>query len=107
MEFDATSLYPSAIRDEKSVYFRIEIRFALKLHMNDVYVKSFNDQTFSQDGDEFALLKIKYYNPPDIIFQDLPVEGKVKNIEVKGMRNGFFIDTLTFVDFQEIVKIGG
>ena len=54
MKFDATSLYPSATWDEKSVYPKIERGFAFKLHMNDVYVKSFNDQIFNQDGDESA-----------------------------------------------------
>ena len=36
--------------------------------MNDVYVEAFNNQTFNQDGDESALLRIKYYNPPILIF---------------------------------------
>ena len=75
--------------------------------MNDVYVEAFNNQTFNQDGDESAILTIKFYNPPDIIFQHLPVKEKGKKIEVNRMRNGFIIDPLTSVDIQEIVKIGG
>ena len=107
MDFDATSLYPSAMWDENSVYPEIETGFAFKPHMNDIYVEAFNNQTFNEDGDESAILTIKYYNPPDLIFQYLPVKEKVKKIEVNRMRNGYIIDTLTSVDIQEIVKIGG
>ena len=74
--------------------------------MNDVYVEAFNIQTFNEDGDESAILTIKYYNPPDLIFQHLPLEEKVKKIEVNRKRNGYVIDTLTSVDIQEIGKIG-
>ena len=107
MDFDATSLYPSAMWDENSVYPKIETGFAFKPHMNDIYVEAFNNQTFNEDGDESAILTIKYYNPPDLIFQHLPVKEKVEKIEVNRMRNGYIIDTLTSVDIQEIVKIGG
>ena len=75
--------------------------------MNTTFVDSFNNQTFNEDGDKSAILTIKFYNPPDLIFQNLPLKGKVKKIEVNRMRNGFFIDTLTSVDIQEIVKIVG
>ena len=75
--------------------------------MNDVYVKAFNDQTFNEDGDESAILTIKYYNPPGLIFQHLPIKEKIKNVEVNRMRNGYTVDTLTSVGIQETVKIGG
>ena len=107
MDFDFTSLYPPAMCDENSVYPKIETGFAFKPHMNDVYVEAFNNQTFNQDGDESAILKINYYNPPNLIFQHLPVKEKVEKIEVKRMRNRYVIDTLTSVDFCETVKIGG
>ena len=107
MDFDATSLYPSAMWDENSIYPKTETGFAFKPHMNDVYVKAFNDQTFNKDGDESAILTIKYYNPPDLIFQHLPVKEKFEKIKVNRMRNGYIIDTLTSVDICEIVKIGG
>ena len=103
MDFDATSLYPSAMWDENSVYPKIETGFTFKPHMNIVYVEAFNNQTFNQDGDESAMLRIKYYNPPDLIFQHLPV----KNVEVNRKRTGYIIDTLTSVDICEIVKTGG
>ena len=107
MDFDATSLYPTAMWDEKSVYPKIETGLAFKPHMNIVYVEAFKNQNFNEDGDESAILRIKYYNPPDLIFQHLPVKEKVKNIEVSRMRNGYIIDTLTSVDICEIVKTGG
>ena len=107
MDFDATSLYPSAMWDENSVYPKRETGFAFKPHMNKTYVNAFNNQTFNEDGDESAILRIKYYNPRDLIFQHLPVKEKLKNIEVNRMRNGYIIDVLTSVDIWEIVKIGG
>ena len=107
MDYDAKSLYPSAMWDENSVYHKIESGFCFKPHMKDIYVEAFNNQTFNQNGDESAILRIKYYNTPDLIFQHLPVKGKVKKIEVNRMRNGYIIDTLTSIDIQEIVKIGG
>ena len=107
MDFDATSLYPSAMCDEISVYLKIETKFAFKPHMNNSFVDAFKNQTLNEDGDEFAILRIKNYNPPDLIFQHLPVKGKVKNIESNRMRNEYIIDRLTSIDNQENVKIGG
>ena len=75
--------------------------------MNTTFVDAFNNQTFNEDSDESAILTIKYYNPPDLIFQHLPIKEKVKKMEVNRMRNGYIIDTLTSVDIHEIVKIGG
>ena len=60
-----------------------------------------------RDGDESAILRIKYYRPPNPIFQHLPVKEKVKKIEVNRIRNRYIIDTLTSVDIQVIVKTGG
>ena len=75
--------------------------------MDNVYVEAFDKQTFNQDADESAILKIKYYNPPNLMFQHLPVKEKVKKIEVNRMKNVYFIDTLTSVDICKIVNIGG
>ena len=75
--------------------------------MNNFYVEASNYQSFYQDGSESAILRKKYYNPPSLIFQHLPIEEKVKKIEVNRMRNGYIIDTLTSVDICEIVKING
>ena len=78
MDYDATSLYTSAMWDEKSVYPKIELGFDFKTGMKDVYLEAFKNQSFNQYGDESAILKIKKYNLPDFIFQHLPVKGKVK-----------------------------
>ena len=107
MVFDATSLYPSAMCDKNSVYPRIETGFAFRPHMNDVYVDAFKNQTFNQDGNESALIKTNWYNQPNLIFQHLPVKEKIKEIELNRMRYGYIMDTLTSLDIQEIVKLGG
>ena len=46
--------------------------------MNDVYVEAFNNQTFNQDGDESAILRIKKYNPPDLYFNIYRLRRKLK-----------------------------
>ena len=107
MDYDATSLYPSAIWDENSVFPKIETGIAFESHMNDVYLEAFNNQSFKEDGDESAILTKKYYNPPDLIFQHLPIKEKAKKIEVNRLRNEHIIDTLTSLVIQEIVKIDG
>ena len=107
MCYDGNSFYPSAMWDCNSVYAKLETGFVFRPHMKKTYVEAFNNQTFNEDGDESAMLTIKYYNPPNLIFQHLPVKEKVKKIEVDRMRNGYIIDTLTSVDICEIVKNGG
>ena len=103
-DFDAVSLYPSAMWDEKSIYTRIETGYAFTTDMNDELVNKFKNQNFNQGS---AILKIKYYNPKNLIVQHLPIKEKEKKIEINRMRNGHIIDTLTSVDIQEIAKIGG
>ena len=56
---------------------------------------------------EVLFLKFKCYNPKNLIIQHLPVKERVNEIEVNRLRNGYIIDTLTSVDIQDIVKIGG
>ena len=46
-DFDAVSLYPSAIWDEKSIYPRIETGYAFTRDMNDELVEKLNNQTFT------------------------------------------------------------
>ena len=72
--------------------------------MNDELVEKFNSSNFTQGS---GILKIKYYNPENLIVQHLPVKEREKKIEIIRMRNGYIIDTLTSVDIQENVKIGG
>ena len=90
--------------DKASIYPRIEIGYAFTPDMNDEPVQKFNTQTFTEG---IAILKIKYFNPKDLIVQHLPVKEKVKKIEVNRMKNGYITQVLTSVDIQEIVKIGG
>ena len=66
------------------MYPKIETGFALKPHMNDIYVKTFNNLSFNEDGIENAISGIKYYNPPRLIFQPLPVKEKVKKQRLIG-----------------------
>ena len=103
-DFDAVSHQPSAMWDEKSIYPRIETGYAYTRDMNDELVEKFKNQTFTQGS---AILKIKYYNPKDLIVQHIPIKEIENKIEINRMRNGYIIDTLTSVDIQEIVKIGG
>ena len=72
--------------------------------MNNELVEKINDQTFTQRS---AIIKIKYYNPKNLILQHLPVKEREKKIEINRMRNGYIVDVITSVDIQEIVKIGG
>ena len=102
-DFDAVSLYPSAMSDEKSIYPRIETGYAFTADMNEDLVNKFNNQTFTRGS---AILKIKYYNPKKLIVQHLPVKEKEKEIEINRMRRGYIIDYLTSVDIQQIVEVG-
>ena len=77
MCYDGNSLYPSALYVCESVYPKIETGFAFKPHMNKTFVEVFNNQTFNEYGDESSILTKKYYNPPDLTFQHLPVKEKV------------------------------
>ena len=103
-DFDCTSLYPSAMWDRKSIYPKIETGYPFTPDMNDQLVTKFNNQTFTQGS---AMLKIKYYNPKNLIVQHLPVRERVNKIEITRRRNGYITQVLTSVDIQEIVKIGG
>ena len=103
-DFDAVSLYPSAMWDENSIYPRIETGYSYTKDMKNEFVEKFNTGNFTQGS---AILKIKYYNPRDLIVQQLPIKEKEKKIEINRMRNGYIIENLTSVDIREIIKIGG
>ena len=90
--------------DEKSIYPRIETSYAYTIDMNDELVKKFNTCNFSQGS---VILKIKYYNPKNLIVQHLPAKKRENKIEINRMRNGYIIDTLTSVDVFEFVRNGG
>ena len=101
---DAISLYPSAMSVDMSIYLRIETGLAFTPDINDEIVKNFNEGNLTQGS---AILKIKHYDPKKLVVQHLPVKDRVKKLEINRMRNCYFVDTLTSVDIQEIVKIGG
>ena len=82
-DFDAVSLYPSAMWDEKSINRKIETGYAYKKDMNDELIEKFNNQTFTQGS---AISKLKDYNPKNLIVQHLPVKEKEKKIEIFRMR---------------------
>ena len=102
MDIDATSLYPSAWYDKKSVCFKTEMGFAFKPHMKNVYVEAFKKQTFNQDVSESAILEIECYDSPNLILRHLPVKENGKNIEVNRMRNGCLIDTSTSINSEKL-----
>ena len=89
--------------DPKSIYPKIETGYAFEKHMNNELVEKFYNQTFTQGS---AILKIKYYNPKNLIVQHIPVDEKEKKNEINRMRNGYITQVLTSVVIQEIVKIG-
>ena len=83
-DFDGVSLYPSAMWDPKSIYPKIETGYAFTNDMNDDLVEKFNNGKFNQGC---AILKIKYFNPENLIVQNLPIKENVKNFEFNRMRN--------------------
>ena len=60
MDFDATSLYPSAVWDEKSVYLKKEMVYLFEANFVDQFVKKPNTQSLKKSG---AFLKRMYFNP--------------------------------------------
>ena len=103
-DFDAVSFYPSAMWDEKTIYPRIETGHTYTKDMDNEIVHNF---IFGNFTEESVILKTKFYNPKNLFVHYVPVKERENEIENKHMRNGFIIDTLTSVDVQEIVKIGG
>ena len=63
MDFDATSVHPSAIWNEKSIYPRIETGYVFTKDMNDELVEKFKSANFNQGS---AVLKIKIFNQQKI-----------------------------------------
>ena len=101
--FDATSLYPSATRNEKSKYPKNETGYAFTPDMNDEIVEKFKTLSFTQGS---AILNVFFYNPSDLKFQHLAVREKIKNTELDRMKSGYIVDTLPSVDKPEGIKLG-
>ena len=70
-DFDAVSLYPSAMWDENSIYPRIETGYVFTTEMNKNLVGKFNTGNYTQGS---AILKIKKFNPKNLIVQHFPVK---------------------------------
>ena len=68
-DFDSVSLYPSTMWYENSIYPKIEKGYAFTRNMNKKLLKKINTDNFTQGS---AFLKIKYYNPKNLIVQHLP-----------------------------------
>ena len=102
--YDANSLYPSAMSDDLSLCPKIETGYAFTPYMNDEIVKKFTEGFFTQGS---AFLKVKYYDPKNLIVQHLPLKERVKKMEIYRMRNVSIIGALTSVDIQEITETGG
>ena len=81
MDFVATSLYHSATWVRSSLYPKIKTEFTFQPLLNDVYIETFNNQSFNQDGNESALLRINYYNPPNLMFQHILIRRKFKKLK--------------------------
>ena len=91
MDFDATILYPSAMWDKTSVNHKTKIGFAFEPHMNDVFVEALNKLCFIQNGNKSAFLLKHFHNPPHLMFQSLPTQKKLKNIDVNRLGHGYFV----------------
>ena len=59
-----------------------------------------------QTSEGSVILKALFQNPPNQIFQHLPFRERNNKTEVKRMRIGYIIDTLTSVGIQEVVEEG-
>ena len=79
--FKALSLYPSAMWDENSTSPRIGTCYVYTKFTKYEVVNIFNYQTFNQGS---AILKIKFYNPSNLIVQHLLVREKAKKYKLIG-----------------------
>ena len=75
-DYDAVSLYPSAMWDENSVYPRIETGYAFTKDMKDELVEKLNSGNSTRGS---VILKIKYYNPQNLFVQHVLVKERKKN----------------------------
>ena len=98
MDFDATSLYPSAMWDNLSLYPKTETIYTFKPYMNDVFVNNFNNQTSNHDGNENAFSKKYILQSIKSNISTFTNYRKSFKKEVNRKRHGYIIDTLTSVD---------
>ena len=60
--------------DDMSIYPRMKLWYGFTSDMDDEIVKKFNESNLPQGS---AILKIKIYNPKNLITQHLPVKEGV------------------------------
>ena len=60
--------------DDNSIYLNIETGEAFTVDLSHELVEKLNSGKFNQGS---AVLKVKYHNPPELIFQHLPVKERV------------------------------
>ena len=113
VSYDFNSLYPSAQIDINRIWHKIETAYLLEKYMSDAVCSLFDSARWNELN-RSAFLTVKYHNPENLVFQHLPIKGKIENPyknnrleEINRMKNGITIDTLTSVDVVEIVKYGG
>ena len=78
-DFDCVSLYPSAMWGKNSIYPKIETGYAFEKHMIDELVEKYIIQSFIRGP---AILKIKNYNPRNLIVHYLPIKEREHKSEI-------------------------
>ena len=63
--------------DENSIYPRINTGYAYTKNMNDELVEKFRTGNFNKES---APLKIMYYNPRDLVVQNLLIKEREKKL---------------------------
>ena len=114
MSYDFNSFYSSAQIDINSIWPEIDTAYPLKniWYMSEAVSSLFNSGRWNELN-RSAFLAVKYHNPENLVFQHFPAREKIKNPyknkrfgENNRTRNDIILDTLTGVDFVEIVKCG-
>ena len=106
-------LHPSALIDMKQTWPKKQITYPLTKNMSDANRSLFNCGRWNELK-RFAFLTVKHHNPENLVFEHLSTKEKTRSPykndrleEIKRMRIGIIMDTLTSVDIVEIVKCGG
>ena len=73
--FDGKSSYPSAMGDKHSFYPRIETGCLFTPNQETEVIQQLNNRTFTQFKDKAsAILRVKYYNPKNLINHKHPLK---------------------------------
>ena len=75
MAYDGRSLYPSAIVDKDRYYPRIETGYLFTPDKKQNFINECKNRAFTQFRDQASfILRVRFYNPQNLIFQHLHVE---------------------------------